>query len=214
MFNLPESVKKDTEAFKSSLEEFLKGAVSASRFKGMRVPWGIYNHRGGGSYMARIRVPAGEISSDQLKAISGLAARFTKWPVHITTRQDIQLHGLRIEDAGQVLDELRDAGLSPRGGGGNTVRNIIACPFSGICGDEIFDVRGHATALSEYLLGQQDSFNLPRKLKFGFSACSRDCSAVMLEDLGFLAVMRDGRKGFKVFAAGGMGASPRLGLLL
>jgi sulfite reductase (ferredoxin) len=132
--------------------------------------------------------------------------------VHVTTRQDLQIHGLRIQDTPDVLESLLEVGLSPRGGGGNTVRNITACPRAGICPEEEFDVSGHSVALSEYLLQDNSSFNLPRKFKIAFSGCSRDCAFASVADLGFFAHRQDGINGFAVYAGGGLGSHPQVGI--
>lgn len=211
LFNLPEEVKKDAENYRRSLEEFLAGKIPDARFKGVRVPWGVYSHRGGKAFMSRIRIPAGTANAAQLRALAEAAKRYGDGRLHITTRQDIQIHNIKLEDTFKVIDYLKDYGLSPRGGGGNTLRNITACPFSGICKDEVFDVRANAIALTEYFLRQESSFMLPRKFKITFSGCAKDCSGILINDVGLLADIRGGKKGFKVFAGGGLGASSRIG---
>ncbi|MFQ5834734.1 MAG: sulfurtransferase TusA family protein [bacterium] len=214
MFQLPKEVKNSIENYKRSLEEAQEGKISSSRFKGVRVPWGIYSHRGGKVYMARIRIPAGVVGPSQLKALAHASEEFGDGVLHITTRQDIQIHNVKIEDTIKVMEYLKEYNLSPRGGGGNTVRNVIACPLSGVCKEELFDVRKYAIAITEYLLRQDTSFNLPRKFKISFSGCAKDCGGCLLNDLGFLAKHQGGKEGFKVFVGGGMGANSRIGKLL
>jgi len=214
MFKLPDEVKKGIESYKSALGDLLTGKLAPARFKGIRVPWGIYSQRGEKVYMARVRIPAGLVNAAQLKALASAAEKFAQGKLHITTRQDIQIHDLKIEDTAKVMDYLKEYNLSARGGGGNTVRNVIACVLSGICKDETFDVRSDAIALSEYILRQEASFNLPRKFKISFSGCRKDCAGCLVNDVGFLAKLENGKKGFKVFTGGGMGAESRLGKLL
>lgn len=214
MFQLPEEVKKDLKNYKSSLEEVVSGKISPARFKGVRVPWGVYTHRGGKLYMARIRIPAGVVSPSQLRALSFASRRFADGILHLTTREDIQIHNVKMEDTIKIMEYLKEYNLSPRGGGGNTVRNVIACSLSGVCRQEIFDVREDAFALTEYLLRNESSFNLPRKFKISFSGCCRDCAGCLINDLGFIAEIRDGKRGFKVFVGGGLGANSRIGKLL
>ena len=137
--------------------------------------------------MNRIRIPAGVITSDQLKAIATVAKKYGNGVAHITTRQDIQLHEVKIEDTIKVMEFLKEYELSPRGGGGNTVRNITSCALSGLCRDEILETKGYAVSLTEFLLGQDSSYNLPRKFKIGFSGCAKDCAAVCVNDVGLLA---------------------------
>ncbi len=214
MLKLPEKIRRDLEDYRKYLNEFLDTKMSSARFTGIRVPWGIYSHRGGKLFMNRIRIPAGWIGAPQLKAIAFVSQKYGNGLAHVTTRQDIQVHGVKIEDTIKVIDYLKDYHLSPRGGGGNTVRNITSCPLSGICPEEIFDVGGYAISLSEHLLRQETSYNLPRKYKIAFSGCSKDCAGCLANDLGFLAQHQNNTKGFKVFVGGGMGAEPRLGKLL
>ena len=98
MFRLPEEVKKSMENYKRSLEEVQEGKMSSARFRGVRVPWGIYSHRGGEVYMARIRVPAGVVSPVQLETLDHVSREFGDGILHITTRQDVQIHKVNIED--------------------------------------------------------------------------------------------------------------------
>ncbi len=214
MFRLPEEIKKGIEDYKNSLEDFKTGKINMSRFTGIRVPWGIYSHRGKKVFMNRIRIPAGALTSEQLKAIAYVAKSYGCGTAHITTRQDIQVHGVKIEDSAKVMEYLKEYNLSSRGGGGNTVRNITACVLSGVCKEEDVDVRRYVISLSEYLLRQDTSYNLPRKFKISFSGCSKDCAGCLLNDLGFIAASVDGKMGFKVFVGGGMGLESRLGELL
>ena len=109
---------------------------------------------------------------------------------------------------------LADAGLSSKGGGGNTVRNIAACPHAGVCRRETFDVTPHVISLTEYLLPDPRSYLLPRKYKIAFSGCGRDCAAATVQDLGFISKVRDGVEGFTVYLGGGMGTKSRVGVLL
>ena len=214
MFKLPNEVKESIKNYRSSLEDLLSGKISPARFTGVRVPWGLYSHRGGKVFMSRVRIPAGQVSAEQLKAIARCARAYGNGITHITTRQDIQIHEVKIEDTIKVIEYLKDFELSPRGGGSNTVRNVTACVFSGICPDEVFDTAGYAISLTEYLLAQDSSFNLPRKFKVAFSGCAKDCAAIVVNDVGLLAKIKDGQKGFQVFAGGGMGAESLTGHLL
>lgn len=214
MFQLPQEIKNDIEQYRHSLEEFNQNKISSSRFKGIRVPWGLYSHRGGSIFMARVRIPAGVINSAQLKALANTSKKFGSGILHITTRQDVQIHDVKLEDTINVMEYLKDYELSPRGGGGNTIRNVIACPHSGISKDEIFSVREYAVSLSEYILQQEISFSLPRKFKIAFSGCENDCAGCLVNDLGFLARQENGGVGFKVFVGGGMGAKSGIGRLI
>lgn len=214
MFNLPINVKEILKDYKNSLKDYIDNKVNSDHFKGIRVTWGIYSHRGGKFFMARIRIPAGLITPPQLKILASVSKKYGDGILHITTRQDIQIHNIKIENTIKIMEELNNYELSPRGGGGNTVRNIIACPLSGVCEEEVFDVRSYATSLTENLLSRATSFNLPRKFKISFSGCSKDCSGVLVNDIGLLASHKEKEEGFKVFVGGGMGANSRLGKML
>lgn len=214
MFRLPDEIKKGLEDYKRSLTQLKNTEITEARFKGIRVPWGIYSHRGGKVFMTRVRIPAGILTAEQLKALALASEQYGDGSLHITTRQDIQIHNVKIEETGALMDYLKTYELSPRGGGGNTVRNIIACPYAGICKEEVFDVRAEAIGLSEYLLRQESSFNLPRKFKIAFSGCPRDCAGCLVNDIGLLAVKKGDNLGFRFFIGGGMGAESRVGRLL
>ena len=112
------------------------------------------------------------------------------------------------------MKELYDIGLSSRGGGGNTVRNIMASYDSGVNPNECFDVTAHAVALSTLLIAQDDSWNFPRKFKISFSSTEKDNALAAFNDLGFIATIKDGQKGFKVYVAGGLGCRPRASKIL
>jgi sulfite reductase (ferredoxin) len=208
ILRIPETVREDTLNYRSKVEKFLKDQTSAVGFRGYRVPMGVYEQRAAGKFMVRIRIGAGLVLPAQLERIAQLSKNYGNGIAHVTTRQDIQIHEVNIEDTPDVLEGLLEAGLSPRGGGGNTVRNVTACPRAGICPDEQFDVAPYSIATAEYLLQDRGSFNLPRKYKIVFSGCSTDCAFASVADLGFFAHIKDGVKGFSVYAAGGLGSNP------
>lgn len=212
VLRLPETVIQDVTAYREHLGRFLRGETSQVSFRAYRVPMGIYEQRAAGRYMVRIRIGAGLVLPAQLEAIAGLSKTYGNGVVHITTRQDIQIHEVDITDTADVLEGLLEGGLSARGGGGNTVRNVTACPRAGVCPKEQFDVAPYAIAAAEYLLQDRSSFNLPRKYKLVFSGCSEDCAFASVADLGFFAHDRDGAKGFAVYAGGGLGPNPAVGV--
>ena len=211
MFRLPNEVKNSLKNYKYALEELQSEKLSPARFKGIRVPWGIYSHRGGKVFMTRIRISAALVTASQLEALAFSSRKYGSGILHITTRQDIQIHDVKIEDTIKIMEYLKEYNLSPRGGGGNTVRNVIGCHLSGICDKEVFDIRKHAVGIAEYLLRQDSSFNLPRKFKIAFSCCSRDCAGCLINDIGFIAKIENSKEGFSVFVGGGMGADSRIG---
>lgn len=212
ILRLPERIREETFRYRGQVERFLKGELSPMAFKVYRVPMGIYEQRTSGTYMVRVRIAAGIASSSQLVRIAELSRRHGNGVVHVTTRQDLQIHHVQIEQTPDVLEGLFEAGLSSRGGGGNTVRNVTACPRAGVCPFEQFNVVPYALAAAEYLLQFDSSYNLPRKYKIAFSGCSADCALASVADLGFFAHRRDGVKGFSAYAGGGLGPNAAVGV--
>ena len=212
VFHLPESVKKDGRAYRHELDKFLKGQTRPIVFQAYRVPHGIYEQRTAGRFMVRVRIPAGMVFPEQMKRLAQLSREYGDGVLHVTTRQDIQIHKVKIEATPDVVEGLLEVGLSSRGGGGNTVRNITSCPRAGLCPNEAFDVRPYAIAVTEYLLDFASSFNLPRKFKLAFSGCSQDCALASVADLGFFAHAKNATSGFSVYAGGGLGPNPRVGV--
>ena len=208
ILHLPESVVQDVLGYRSQVNKFLQGDTSPVAFRAYRVPMGVYEQRAAGKYMVRVRIGAGLVLPHQLERIAQLSKTYGNGIVHVTTRQDIQIHEVNIEDTPDVLEGLLEVGLSARGGGGNTVRNITACPRAGVCPQEEFNVAPYAIATAEYLLQDRSSFNLPRKYKIVFSGCSADCAFASVADLGFFAHQKNGVKEFAVYAAGGLGSNP------
>jgi sulfite reductase (ferredoxin) len=196
--------------YRDQVERFERGEINAAAFRAFRVPMGVYEHRESGRFMARIRLGAGLALPHQLDCIAELAERYGDGIVHVTTRQDIQIHSVALADTATIQEQLLDVGLSARGGGGNTVRNVTACPRASVCPTAEFDVAPHALAAAEYLLQLARSYSLPRKYKIAFSGCAEDCAFASVNDLGFFAQVRDGRLGFAVYAGGGLGAQPAI----
>jgi sulfite reductase (ferredoxin) len=210
IFRIPEAFKDDANLFREEIARFRSGALSAAEFRSFRVPMGVYEQRESDTYMLRVRFPAGGVLPEQMRALARAARKHGNGVLHVTTRQDIQVHRVLLDDVPPAFEELALAGLSTRGGGGNTVRNITACHDAGVCPDEVFDPSDHAVAVTEFLLPDPLSYQLPRKYKIAFSGCSRDCAGATVADLGFIAKHRNGSLGFAVFAGGGLGAASRV----
>lgn len=211
---LPESLPEDLAQLKSLSELFAQQKIEASRFQAFRVPQGVYEQRESGCYMIRARLVAGLLAPEQMRAAARAAGQWGDGALHLTTRQDLQIHAVSIEHMHDAVAALAQAGLSSKGGGGNTVRNIAACPLAGVCCDEVFDVTPHVAALTERLLDDPLSYQLPRKYKIAFSGCSRDCAAATVNDLGLISKRKDDIDGFSVYVAGGMGSRSAVGRLL
>jgi sulfite reductase (ferredoxin) len=210
LFQLPDVFSKDADRFKEETERFKRGEISAPQFRSFRVPMGVYEQRESDTYMLRVRFPAGGILPHQMRVLADVARKYGNGVLHVTTRQDIQIHRVLLDDIHPAFVELYASGLSSRGGGGNTVRNITACHDAGVCPDEVFDTAPYAIALSEYLLPDPLSYQLPRKCKIAFAGCSKDCSGASVHDVGFFAKRRNGAAGFAVFVGGGLGAQSRV----
>ncbi|HEX3018964.1 MAG TPA: sulfurtransferase TusA family protein [Chitinispirillaceae bacterium] len=213
-YSIPETHKKEIDEFESLINNFKNNVISEAELKARRVPFGIYEQRKRGTYMVRIRCTAGIITPFQLKKVAEISLRFASGSLHITTRQEIQIHDVGIDDIISILRELAQNGLSTRGGGGNTVRNITAPWDSGITNNETFDITPYAVALTSELIFRSDSWLLPRKYKIAFSHSDNDFSYAQINDLGFIATIKNGIPGFRVFTAGGMGHQSQVGNLL
>ena len=169
--------------------------------------------------MLRIKIPYGGLNARQMEVLGELAEEYSDGIAHVTTRQCIQLHFIHIDDAPTIMRRLAAVGITTREACGNSVRNVTACPFSGICSDEAFDVTPYAHALTYHLLGHPDCQNFGRKFKPAFSGCKdQPCGLVKMHDVGYIATTRevDGKvqRGFEMYVGGGLGAVPRQARLL
>jgi sulfite reductase (ferredoxin) len=207
---LPKKIVDEIPRYKENLSKFLNGELKDAFFKGIRVPWGFYSQRGGEILMSRLRVPGGILTPSQLYHIGSAAKKYSDGKLHITTRQDIQIHNVPFENSIEIMEYLKDVNISPRGGGGNTIRNITGCYLSGICPQEHSDVYKIVWGLTEYLLSLDESYSLPRKIKMSFSGCEKDCACTGINDIGFIAL----KDGFKVLCGGGMGSKSAIGKVL
>src|SRR6202045_3486311 len=163
--------------------------------------------------MQRIKIPGGGLDAKQLETLADLTEEYSDGIAHVTTRQDFQLHYVHIEDTPSVMRRLAAAKITTREACGNSVRNVTACPYSGVCPDEKFDVTPYSRALSKFLLGHPDTQNFGRKFKHSFSGCSQHaCGLASMHDMGMVAVTRieNGKeeRGFEVSVGGGLGAVP------
>ena len=159
--------------------------------------------------MMRIKIPFGGLTARQLEVLADTAEEYSDGILHITTRQDFQLHFVHIEDTPNLMRRLAAVGITTREACGNSVRNVTACPLSGICRTEAFDVTPYAKALTYFLLGHPDTQDFGRKFKPAFSGCEDEaCGLVNMHDFGGIAQVRNGQRGFKLYVGGGLGAVP------
>jgi sulfite reductase (ferredoxin) len=163
--------------------------------------------------MQRIKIPGGGLNATQLETLAELAEEYSDGIAHVTTRQDIQLHYVHIDDTPSLMRRLAAVGITTREACGNVVRNVTACPYSGVCRDEAFDVTPYSRALSKFLLGHPDCQNFGRKFKPSFSGCSQHaCALASMHDLGLIAAKRTEngveKRGFEMYVGGGLGTVP------
>ncbi|MEE4377274.1 MAG: nitrite/sulfite reductase, partial [Candidatus Competibacteraceae bacterium] len=163
--------------------------------------------------MMRIKIPFGGLNPEQMDVLADLAEEYSDGISHVTTRQDIQLHFLHIEDTPDLMRRLAAVGITTREACGNSVRNVTACPIAGVCHGESFDVTPYSKACAQFLLGHPDVQDFGRKFKVAFSGCKENaCGLVNMHDLGYIARTRviDGveRRGFELYVGGGLGAVP------
>jgi sulfite reductase beta subunit-like hemoprotein len=190
-------------ALLDGLARFERGELDAERWRALRVARGTYSQRQDGVHMLRVKVPQGVVTAAQLRALGEVASRFSRGFGHVTSRQNFQLHFVRPADLGAALGRLADAGLTTSGAGGNTVRNVTACPHAGVSPDEVFDPTPYAEAVTRHLLRHPLGDALPRKLKIAFEGCATDHAHTVIQDLGLRARVEGGRRGFSVAVAGG-----------
>jgi sulfite reductase (ferredoxin) len=165
--------------------------------------------------MQRIKIPFGGLNTAQIETLAELAEEYSDGIAHVTTRQDFQLHFIHIEDTPTIMRRLAAVGITTREACGNTVRNVTGCPIAGVCRTEAFDVTPYAKALTYFLLGHPDTQDFGRKFKISFSGCAEEaCALAHIHDIGAVAAIRDGKRGFAFYVGGGLGTVPQQAKLL
>ncbi|HUH46474.1 MAG TPA: nitrite/sulfite reductase, partial [Arenibacter sp.] len=202
-------VEKDIIALAAKIHEYQGGKLDEDKFRSLRLARGIYGQRQPGVQMVRIKLPYGKVTSQQLRRICDVSEEYSTGRLHITTRQDIQIHFVDINRTPELWAELERDALTIREACGNTVRNVTASETAGIDVDEPFDVSPYAHALFQYFLRNPISQEMGRKFKVSFSASDADSGLSYLHDLGFIAKLENGVRGFKVMLGGGLGSQPR-----
>jgi sulfite reductase (ferredoxin) len=164
-----------------------------------------------GYFMLRVKFPGGAVTADQMRTVGRLSERYGRGMGDITTRQNVQLHWLALADLPIVLDELNAAGLSFTQACGDVWRNIVSCPLAGVDGRELSDASELVEALEAEFVGSREYSNLPRKFKVSVSGCAHHCAQHEINDIGLVAVAKDGTVGYDVWVGGGLGSSARMG---
>ena len=207
--------EKDLDAFIDKLDKFEKGDLTPDAWKAFRLVNGVYSQRQeGDAMMVRVKIPQGVLTADQLRALAGVAEKYSTGRGHITTRQNVQFHFVKLDDTSSALTALADAGLTTREACGNAVRNVTTCPYAGASALEPFDSTPYAEAVTRHLLRGPLSASLPRKFKIAFGGCCGfDCVGASFNDIGLLARVRQGKPGFRVTIGGGLSTLRRAGIL-
>jgi sulfite reductase (NADPH) hemoprotein beta-component len=202
---LPFSRVADIDEFVTTLERYERGELTPDQWRAFRLVRGTYGQRQAeDAQMLRVKIPQGVLTADQLDALADVGERHSRGFGHITTRQNVQFHFVKLHDVEPAMRRLADAGLTTREACGSSVRNITACAYAGVSAGERFDVTPYAGALTRYLLRHPLSSTLPRKFKIAFEGCATDHVALGINDLGFRALVGpDGGRGFRVTAGGG-----------
>jgi sulfite reductase beta subunit-like hemoprotein len=209
-----EAIEAEIVRFEERIRELQSGAITPEQFRPFRLKHGTYGQRQPGFQMLRVKIAAGVLTPAQLRALAIIADEYSTGRGHLTTRENVQFHFVKLENVGDAMRLLADAGLTTREACGNTVRNVTACPVAGICPGEAFDVTPYALGVSRYLLRHPDFHDLPRKFKIAFSGCENDgdCAVAGIHDVGLIAQVRGNNgtshRGFKVLVGGGLGSLP------
>ncbi|MCW5516102.1 HEPN domain-containing protein [Muriicola sp. Z0-33] len=202
-------VEKDILELEKKIRQFKGGELDEEKFRSLRLARGVYGQRQPGVQMIRIKLPYGKVSAKQLRRISDVADEYSTGRLHITTRQDIQIHYVELERTPELWAELEKDEVTLREACGNTVRNVTASEKAGIDPNEPFDVSPYAQAVFEYFLRNPIGQEMGRKFKVSFSSSDADTGLSYMHDLGFIAKIQNNTRGFKIMIGGGLGSQPR-----
>jgi sulfite reductase beta subunit-like hemoprotein len=205
---------RDIELFREAAEQYTRGELNDDEFRPHRLRRGVYSQRQPGVHMIRTKVPGGLLTAAQMRQMAAVADDYAGSKGHLTTRQNIQYHFVPLKDVPPLLHRLAEVRLTSREACYNTVRNITACPLSGLLPDEPFDVHPYAQRTAYAFLHKELTDSMPRKFKIAFSGCPEDCMETHMHDVGMRAVVRDGQHGFRVLVGGGLGPLPSEAQLL
>ncbi|GHA26590.1 ferredoxin--nitrite reductase [Salinimicrobium marinum] len=202
-------VEKDIIDLEKKIRLFREGKADEEKFRSLRLARGIYGQRQPGVQMVRIKLPFGKVTSEQLKRISDVSDEYSTGRLHITTRQDIQIHHVSLDRTPELWSQLEKDDITLREACGNTVRNVTASETAGIDENEPFDVSPYAHATFQFFLRNPICQEMGRKFKISFSSSEEDTALSYIHDLGFIAKLKEGKRGFKVMLGGGLGSQPR-----
>lgn len=216
---IPQDVAREIEIYEIQLDRVQAGQVEETLFTEFRLRHGVYGQRDDRSQMIRVKIPFGGLTAAQLEMLADVAEEFSDNIIHITTRQDVQYHYVDINNTPELMRRLASVDITTKEACGNVVRNVTACPLTGVCQDETFDVTPYSKALSAFLLGHPDAQDFGRKFKIAFSGCEDNpCGLANMHDIGAVAAVKeeDGevKKGFRLYVGGGLGAVPHQAKIL
>ena len=207
--HLPPDIRKEIDIFETELLRLQAGKVDEKIFTEFRLRHGVYGQRQDRVQMQRIKIPMGCVSADQLIALANIAEEYAVGVLHVTTRQDFQCHFVDINDTPDLMRRLAEVGITTKEACGNVIRNVTCCSQAGVCREEAFDVTPHAQAMAYFMLRHSDAQNFGRKFKISYSGCAdSSCGLGRMHDIGAVAKIQDGVKGFQVLVGGGLGALP------
>ena len=203
-------VENDILELGDKIAAFKDGKIPDDKFRSLRLARGVYGQRQLGVQMIRIKLPYGKVTSNQLRRIAQVSDEYSTGRLHITTRQDIQIHHVSLDRTPQLWADLEKDDVTLREACGNTVRNVTASDNAGINPEELFDVTPYAEQVFQYFLRKPFAQELGRKIKIAFSSDDRDDAFTFIHDFGFIPRIELDVKGFKVLIGGGLGAQPFL----
>ncbi|WP_459211325.1 HEPN domain-containing protein [Aquimarina rhabdastrellae] len=202
-------VEKDIIELAKKIELFKEGKMDEEKFRSLRLARGVYGQRQHGVQMIRIKLPYGKVSATQLNRIADVSDEYSTGRLHITTRQDIQIHYVSLDRTPELWAELEKNDVTLREACGNTVRNVTASAMAGVDSEEPFDVSPYAHAVFQFFLRNPVCQEMGRKFKISFSSSDKDTALSYIHDLGFIPKLQDGVRGFKIMLGGGLGSQPR-----
>src|SRR5579875_88521 len=204
-------LEREFDDFDTESTRFLQGQLQEEDFIKFRLKQGVYGQRQAAVQMVRVKLPMGGVTPEQLDAFATVIEKYVPLNKgHITTRQNIQMHHVPLDDAAKLIRELGDAGLSSREGCGNTMRNVTGDPRAGVLDDELFDITPYAGAYVRYFVRHPTTQAMPRKVKTAFAATDEDNAITQIHDMAFTPRERDGVRGVEIRVGGGTAIMPRL----
>lgn len=202
---------EEVDEFEQEVKRFRSGEWQENAFMAFRLKRGVYGQRQPDAQMFRIKIPFGGLNADQMGVLGDLAEKFAPLKKgHVTTRENIQMHHINLDDTPEMMRRLGAVGLTTREACGNTVRNVTGCPKAGVAKNEVFDVSPYAAAYARYFVRHETTQAMPRKIKTALSGCADDCAITPIHDVGLLAKVQDGVKGFKIVMGGGLSIMPKI----